>query len=191
MSNFLFVLFIFFPMLNFLFVLFLSNKTNSKNHFATAAFLTQTITLDNTTVKFEIWDTAGQERYRSLAPMYYRGATAAIIVYDVTSKSSFEGAKSWVKELQRRGDPHCVIALAANKADLEGKRKVSVEEGDEYAGSNDIIHLQTSAKTGMNIKNLFVEIARKLPKTKVSDSTPVDPFPVAPSNSGGSGGCAC
>ena len=123
--------------------------------------------------------------------MYYRGATAAIIVYDVTSKSSFEGAKSWVKELQRRGDPHCVIALAANKADLEGKRKVSVEEGDEYAGSNDIIHLQTSAKTGMNIKNLFVEIARKLPKTKVSDSTPVDPFPVAPSNSGGSGGCAC
>ena len=87
--------------------------------------------------------------------MYYRGATAAIIVYDVTSKSSFEGAKSWVKELQRRGDPHCVIALAANKADLEGKRKVSKEEGDEYAGSNDIIHMQTSAKTGMNIKNLF------------------------------------
>jgi len=99
-----------------------------------AAFLTQTITIDNTTVKFEIWDTAGQERYRSLAPMYYRGATSAIIVYDITSPSSFEGAKSWVKELQRRGDPHCVIALAANKADLDNeeepqksKRKVSKE----------------------------------------------------------------
>ena len=92
-----------------------------------AAFLTQTITLDSTQVKFEIWDTAGQERYRSLAPMYYRGAAAAIVVYDVTNPASFDGAKSWVRELQRRGDPNVVIALAANKADLEDKRKVSKE----------------------------------------------------------------
>lgn len=155
-----------------------------------AAFLTQTITLDNTTVKFEIWDTAGQERYRSLAPMYYRGATAAIIVYDVTSPSSFEGAKSWVKELQRRGDPNCVIALAANKADLEGKRKVAVEDGDAYAKENNIIHMQTSAKTGMNIKNLFVEIARKLPKQPKAPEDNRDPFPVAPSGDSGKG-CAC
>eukprot|EP00940_MAST-03C_sp_MAST-3C-sp2_P001892 g1892.t1 len=155
-----------------------------------AAFLTQTITLDNTTVKFEIWDTAGQERYRSLAPMYYRGATAAIIVYDVTSPSSFEGAKSWVKELQRRGDPNCVIALAANKADLEGKRKVSVEEGDAYASEFGIIHMQTSAKTGLNIKNLFVEIARKLPKQPKPQETGPEPFPIAPSPSSG-GGCGC
>jgi len=52
----------------------------------TAAFLTQTVCLDDATVKFEIWDTAGQERYHSLAPMYYRGAQAAIIVYDVSSR---------------------------------------------------------------------------------------------------------
>ena len=79
-----------------------------------AAFLTQTVALDDATVKFEIWDTAGQERYRSLAPMYYRGAAAAIVVYDITKKDSFNGAKSWVKELQRRGDPNVVIALAGN-----------------------------------------------------------------------------
>lgn len=51
-----------------------------------AAFLTQTVNLDDTTVKFEIWDTAGQERYHSLAPMYYRGAQAAIVVYDITNQ---------------------------------------------------------------------------------------------------------
>ena len=78
---------------------------------STAAFLTQTVALDDATVKFEIWDTAGQERYRSLAPMYYRGAAAAIVVYDISNPDSFAGAKSWVKELQRRGDPNVVIAL--------------------------------------------------------------------------------
>merc|ERR1719249_6525 len=77
-----------------------------------AAFLTQTVNLATHKVKFEIWDTAGQERYRSLAPMYYRGAGAALVVYDITNPESFAGAKSWVKELQRRGDPNVVIALA-------------------------------------------------------------------------------
>jgi Ras-related protein Rab-5C len=80
-----------------------------------AAFLTQTVALDDATVKFEIWDTAGQERYRSLAPMYYRGAAAAIIVYDITNPDSFAGAKSWVKELQRRGDTNVVIALVRKR----------------------------------------------------------------------------
>lgn len=112
------------------------------NHENTAAFLTQSVALENATVKFEIWDTAGQgltmhvlifyavdfvERYRSLAPMYYRGAAAAIVVYDITNKESFNGAKSWVKELQRRGDPNVVIALAGNKADLQNKRRVEFE----------------------------------------------------------------
>jgi len=92
-----------------------------------AAFLTQSVATGAATVKFEIWDTAGQERYRSLAPMYYRGAAAAIVVYDITNKDSFNGAKSWVKELQRRGDPNAVIALAGNKADLQSKRKIDYQ----------------------------------------------------------------
>ncbi len=62
-----------------------------------AAFLTQSVSLEgDRVVKFEIWDTAGQERYRSLAPMYYRGAAAAVVVFDITKKDSFNGAKSWV-----------------------------------------------------------------------------------------------
>jgi small GTP-binding protein len=68
-----------------------------------AAFLTQTVATSDVTVKFEIWDTAGQERYHSLAPMYYRGAAAAIVVYDITSQASYARAKTWVRELQRQG----------------------------------------------------------------------------------------
>ena len=92
-----------------------------------AAFLTQTVPVQDCTVKFEIWDTAGQERYHSLAPMYYRGAAAAIVVYDITSLESFQRAKSWVKELQMQGSPDVVIALAGNKIDREDDREVSAE----------------------------------------------------------------
>lgn len=143
-----------------------------------AAFLTQTVTLDDSTVKFEIWDTAGQERYRSLAPMYYRGAAAAIVVFDITKKDSFNGAKSWVKELQRRGDPNVVIALAGNKADMESKRKVQTEEAQQYALDSDIIYMETSAKTALNVRNLFVEIAKKLPKTLAAPER--EAFPIVP-----------
>ncbi|TFJ86165.1 hypothetical protein NSK_002373 [Nannochloropsis salina CCMP1776] len=130
-----------------------------------AAFLTQAVVLEDSTVKFEIWDTAGQERYRSLAPMYYRGASAAIVVYDVTNAESFKGAKSWVKELQRRGDPSVIIALAGNKADLAGtRRKVDLKEAEEYARENGLLHFETSAKDAQNVKTLFVEIAKRLPK---------------------------
>lgn len=144
-----------------------------------AAFLTQTVTVDDVTVKFEIWDTAGQERYRSLAPMYYRGAAAAIVVYDITKKDSFNGAKSWVKELQRRGDPNVVIALAGNKADMESKRKVQAEEAAQYALENDILHLETSAKNAHNVRALFVEIAKKLPKN-IGVRPDEAVFPIAP-----------
>lgn len=129
-----------------------------------AAFLTQAVQLEDTTVKFEIWDTAGQERYRSLAPMYYRAAAAAIVVYDITNRQSFEGAKSWVRELQRRGEPNVVIALAGNKVDLEFRRAVKIEEAKQYAEENNLIHLETSARDAKNVKELFKEVAQRIPK---------------------------
>uniref|UniRef100_A0A8C4ZKX7 Potassium voltage-gated channel, subfamily H (eag-related), member 4a n=1 Tax=Gadus morhua TaxID=8049 RepID=A0A8C4ZKX7_GADMO len=115
-----------------------------------AAFLTQTVCLDDTTVKFEIWDTAGQERYHSLAPMYYRGAQAAIVVYDITNTDTFTRAKNWVKELQRQASPNIVIALSGNKADLSNKRAVDFQEAQSYADDNSLLFMETSAKTAMN-----------------------------------------
>jgi len=83
-----------------------------------AAFLTQKCRLEDRVLRYEIWDTAGQERFHSLAPMYYRNAQAAVVVYDVTKAASLEKAKTWVKELQRQANPNIVIALAGNKIDL-------------------------------------------------------------------------
>ncbi|TRZ25753.1 hypothetical protein HGM15179_001339 [Zosterops borbonicus] len=123
-----------------------------------AAFLTQTVCLDDTTVKFEIWDTAGQERYHSLAPMYYRGAQAAIVVYDITNEESFARAKNWVKELQRQASPNIVIALAGNKADLANKRAVDFQEAQAYADDNSLLFMETSAKTSMNVNEIFMAI---------------------------------
>lgn len=131
-----------------------------------AAFLTQTVSLEDCTVRFELWDTAGQERYRSLAPMYYRGAAAAVVVFDVTNRDTFEGAKSWVKELQRRGDQNVVIALAGNKADVRDRRQVEFEEASTYARENGILYMDTSAKSGLNVKELFAGIAKRMPRNQ-------------------------
>lgn len=131
-----------------------------------AAFLTQTVTLeDQTTVKFEIWDTAGQERYKSLAPMYYRNANCAVVVYDITQAASLEKAKTWIRELQRQADPSIVIALCGNKLDLFGRRQVTEEEASKYADEEGLLWSETSAKTGEGVNAIFNAIAKKLPLT--------------------------
>mmetsp|Transcript_94784 Transcript_94784/g.149955 ORF Transcript_94784/g.149955 Transcript_94784/m.149955 type:complete len:204 (-) Transcript_94784:87-698(-) len=131
-----------------------------------AAFMTQTVSLGDYVVKFEIWDTAGQERYKSLAPMYYRGAAAAVIVYDITSKESFDAAKSWVVELQ---STDTLIALAGNKSDLDSDRQVDRETAQAYADDMGILFMETSAKSGQNVQEIFHEIAVKLPKQSKED----------------------
>ncbi|XP_004302911.1 PREDICTED: ras-related protein RHN1-like [Fragaria vesca subsp. vesca] len=136
-----------------------------------AAFFTQILSLSEATVKFDIWDTAGQERYHSLAPMYYRGAAAAVVVYDISSTDTFTRAKKWVQELQRQGNLNLVMALVANKSDLEAKREVDNEEGEQFAQDNGMFYMETSAKTSQNINELFHEIAKRL--ARASPAKPI------------------
>ncbi|KAK3726038.1 Vacuolar protein sorting-associated protein 21 [Vermiconidia calcicola] len=152
-----------------------------------AAFLTQKCQLPNRTIKFEIWDTAGQERFASLAPMYYRNAQSALVVYDITKPSSLVKAKHWVAELQRQASPGIVIALVGNKLDLceddstedsqndenaegheeEAVRKVSTAEAKAYAEEESLLFFETSAKTGHNVSEVFTAIANTIPETSL------------------------
>ncbi len=155
-----------------------------------AAFMTQTVPLKEHTIKFEIWDTAGQCRFRSLAPMYYRGAAAAVVVYDITSTESFDGAKRWIAELKSLHAAQVIIALAGNKADLEAQRQVSRDTAATYAREQGILFLETSAKTGVNVNEVFKEIAMRLPKEKKRDG---DGVVLKPNEGNGrwASNCAC
>ena len=135
-----------------------------------SAFITQIIQTENATIKFEIWDTAGQERYRSLAPMYYRGARVAIVTFDITNKSSFSGAKTWVAELQSRRLPDIIIALVGNKADLEKSRQVSRIDAETYANEHGILFYETSAKASTGVREMFVDIAVRIPVPETRDN---------------------
>lgn len=128
-----------------------------------AVFLWHALELQDCLVKFDIWDTAGQERYRSLAPMYYKGAKAAIVVYDITVYDTFRRAKEWVSELHQNASPNIVIALVGNKVDLEESRKVTTQEAKEFADKNGLCHFETSAKRGTNLSELFMTIAKAVP----------------------------
>jgi Ras-related protein Rab-5C len=130
-----------------------------------AAFSTQSVTTDSgRSIKFEIWDTAGQERFKSLAPMYYRNASCAVVVFDLTSETSFSRAKEWVKQLSLSNNPNIVIGLAGNKSDVpSSQRQVKPEEVKQFVLDEGLIYFETSAKTGNNVQKIFEAIANKLP----------------------------
>ncbi|KAG7194378.1 Vacuolar protein sorting-associated protein 21 [Scheffersomyces spartinae] len=157
---------------------FVSNEfQENKEPTIGAAFLTQKLTIGDRAIKYEIWDTAGQERFASLAPMYYRNAQAALVVYDVTKPASFVKARQWVKELREQASKDITIALVGNKYDLveddneeDLVRKVNVEEGQNLADEEGLLFFETSAKTGYNVKDVFVAIGNKIPEATASGS---------------------
>ena len=131
--------------------------------------MTQRVNIGEQTVKFEIWDTAGQERFASLAPMYYRNAQAALVVYDITKPQSFIKARHWVKELHEQASKGIVIALVGNKLDMienGGERKVAKEEAEKLAEEEGLLFFETSAKSGENVNEVFLGIGEKIPIKK-------------------------
>jgi small GTP-binding protein len=126
-------------------------------------FSTKSVICDNNkTLKFEIWDTAGQERYRSLTKMFYKDANAAVLVYDITRKDSFEELKSyWAEQIKESTPPNIIIVIVANKADLLEQETVNEEEARKFAGDMGALFVSTSAKTMETINQLFIEIAKK------------------------------
>jgi len=125
-----------------------------------ASFLTKIMTTSSDRqIKFEMWDTAGQERYRALAPMYYRNADAAVLVYDITDPESFLALRSWYQELQKNV-PNCIVILAGNKLDLE--RGVPREGPEQFSVEHECPLFEVSSKTGENIGNLFSTLLQLL-----------------------------
>lgn len=125
-----------------------------------ASFVNKTVKLSkSTSVKLQIWDTAGQEKFRSLAPMYYHNAQAAIIVFSIADRDSFTDMRTWADELECQTDVRPLVFIVGNKADLEKQRKVETAEGARLAQEIQAKYLETSAKTGVNIEELFWTIA--------------------------------
>ncbi|XP_028314829.1 ras-related protein Rab-41 isoform X1 [Gouania willdenowi] len=132
-------------------------------------FLSKTMYLEDRTVRLQLWDTAGQERFRSLIPSYIRDSTIAVVVYDITNLNSFQQTSKWIDDVRTERGSDVIIMLVGNKTDLADKRQVSVEAAERKARELNVMYIETSAKAGYNVKQLFRRVAAALPGM---DSTP-------------------
>ncbi|XP_017393241.1 ras-related protein Rab-17 [Cebus imitator] len=127
------------------------------------AFFTKVVDLGTSSLKLEIWDTAGQEKYHSVCHLYFRGANAALLVYDITRKDSFHKAQQWLKDLEKELQPgEVLVMLVGNKTDLSEEREVTFEEGKEFADSQKLLFMETSAKLNHQVLEVFSAVAREL-----------------------------
>ena len=158
------------------------NDTFTEEYQATIGldFQSKNVQIDNQDIHLLLYDTAGQEKFRSLIPMYTRDANIILLVYEVTSKDSFLHLNHWLNDLTTVKKDEVIFVVVGNKTDLEDKREVSREEGEQFAKDNDYLFAEVSAKTGEGFpdlfyKNLFERIRTKFrpggqqPTTEVKD----------------------
>ena len=126
-------------------------------------FLSKTMYLEDRTVRLQLWDTAGQERFQSLIPSYIRDSTVAVVVYDITNTNSFRQTSKWMDVVRRERGSDVIIVLVGNKTDLSDKRQVAIDEGERKARQLNVMFIESSAKSGYNIKQLFRRVAAALP----------------------------
>ncbi|XP_036595907.1 ras-related protein Rab-6B-like [Trichosurus vulpecula] len=161
-------------------------------------FLSKTMYLEDRSVRLQLWDTAGQERFRSLIPSYIRDSTGAVIVYDVTNLSTFYQTSRWIDDVRAERGEDIIVMLVGNKNDLGHKRQVTSEEGIQRAREMNVMFIETSAKTGHNVKQLFRQVAAVLPfMNSVSDQSQGEMVeiilekPNEPVAEDGGGSCCC
>ena len=119
-------------------------------------------------VKLQIWDTAGQERFKNITASYYRGGNGVLVVYDITDRDSFENLNSWLIEIEKNANKNVFKLLIGNKCDLEDKRKVTYQEGKDFATSNGMQFMETSAKADTKVKEAFELLTQEIMKASIT-----------------------
>ncbi|KAG7029067.1 Ras-related protein RABA5d [Cucurbita argyrosperma subsp. argyrosperma] len=125
-------------------------------------FQTQVMDINGKEVKAQIWDTAGQERFRAVTSAYYRGAVGALIVYDISRRSTFDSVGRWLDELKTHSETTVARMLVGNKCDLDNIRDVSIEEGTSLAEAEGLFFMETSALDSTNVKRAFEIVIREI-----------------------------
>lgn len=121
-------------------------------------FFNLNMKINNKPIKLQIWDTCGQESYRSMISNFYRNSGLAVLVYSITSKKSFDDIDIWLKELKSYSSPDIKVIIVGNKCDLDEERLVKYEKAVEYSHRIEAVAvMETSAKAGTNVSQLFVE----------------------------------
>lgn len=130
-------------------------------------FMSKNIKYQGQNIKLQMWDTAGQEKYKGLIPSYVRNSSIVFLVYDISSKPSFDNIPNWINFI--KSIENTTLVLCGNKIDLD-KREVKKEEGEELAKKEGISFFEVSAKTDENIKNMFYNVVADLPTFSESNT---------------------
>ncbi|XP_028786912.1 ras-related protein RABA6a [Neltuma alba] len=125
-------------------------------------FAYRNIKVGDKLIKAQIWDTAGQERFRAITSSYYRGALGALLVYDISRRSSYESVRKWLWELKEFGNEDMVVILVGNKCDLDQSREVEKEEGKGFAETEGLCFMETSALQNVNVEDAFLQMITKI-----------------------------
>ena len=125
-------------------------------------FMSKNFIVDNKVIKLELWDTAGQERYKAITAAYYKGAKGALIVYDVTSKETFDNVDKWHNDLTTKGSPNINIIMVGNKTDLKDKIVINTDMSQKKAQFLQVPFMETSALDASNVKEAFYLLIQKM-----------------------------